>query len=311
MRRIASHKELNILAPETARFSFFKSPYPSHRNRSAVDIYYGNFGDTAFSPVSGKIIDIRKYATPTPYTDKSYPEYLIAIKHDHNHTVKILHVHPEVNIGDEVKAGDEIGHFIWNGYFDNWNDACMHVEVRDTEDYLRATNHHPLRANIPTLPIPAEETLSLKCRVERECKNYTLLSSPHHHTARWIKGYAVKEGFIDGFIPLEGEGFFGLVGANRLTPCLKASVRITDDNEEPLTCRGIAFLLHHQKPFIKLVHQHPQNTPHTSTVKIELKIECTHNNPEAESIRKSGCDYAAHNCNQKIPATGLPAGTGD
>ncbi len=147
MKKIASHCDVDIFAPDTSRFSFLKSPYAAHKTGSAVDIYYGDFESDAFSPVDGKIIDIKSYDTPTLFKDWNSKEYIIAIRQNH-YVIKILHIKPDVYPGEMISKGDKIGTFIHNGYFIFWNDPVMHVEVRQAEDYLRASNQHSLTPNI-------------------------------------------------------------------------------------------------------------------------------------------------------------------
>ena len=111
MKKIASHSDVDIFAPRNSRFSFLKSPYAAHKTGSAVDIYYGDFGSDAFSPVDGRIIDIKSYDTPTPFKDWNSKEYVIAIR-QHHHVIKILHIKPDVSPGDVISKGDKIGTFI-------------------------------------------------------------------------------------------------------------------------------------------------------------------------------------------------------
>ena len=135
LKKIASHADVDIFAPDNSRFSFLKSPYAAHKTGSAVDIYYGDFGSVAFSPVDGKIIDVQSHDSPTPFKDWNTNEYVIAISQNKN-VIKILHIKPDVTPGETISKGDKIGTFIHNGYFIFWNDPVMHVEVRQPEDYL-------------------------------------------------------------------------------------------------------------------------------------------------------------------------------
>jgi hypothetical protein len=200
VKKIASHETIDIYAPDNSRFSFLKSPYAAHKTNSAVDIYYGSFGGEAVSPVDGKIIDIRSFDTPTPFKNKDSKEYLIAIEQG-NHVIKIIHIEPDVSIGDKISKGDRIGSFIKNGYFIFWNDPVMHVEVRKPHDYLRASNNLNLTPAIDwnriTYPIP--EITDFECRVEEINECYTLLSAPYQICGD-VMGFSIDGGFIDGYV---------------------------------------------------------------------------------------------------------------
>jgi hypothetical protein len=143
---IARARDVEIHAGRGWEFSFFASPYIAHREFAAVDIYQGrDFGDTALSPVAGKVFKTMKFESPS--LGKSLPEYLILIGTG-DYLVRIMHVEPSVRKGEEIHIGDDIGRFITNGYFFSWVDAGMHVEVRDRDDYLRARGGYEL---IPAL----------------------------------------------------------------------------------------------------------------------------------------------------------------
>ncbi len=249
MKKIASHGEIDIFAPDSSRFSFLKSPYAAHKTHSAVDIYYGDFGSRALSPVDGEVIDVRSFETPTPFKDWDSKEYVIAIRQD-KHVIKILHVKPDVLPGDEVSKGECIGTFIHNGYFIFWNDPVMHVEVRKPDDYIRASNNLQLEPKIEWRGLPACKNIEFECRVEEINKRYAILSTPHK-TSGDVIGYAVDCGFLDGFIAYENGGFFGIVKPNGFFhPAV--SLEVTKDNSE-IKCSGVAFSLSFKERGIKLI----------------------------------------------------------
>jgi hypothetical protein len=249
MKKIASHGEIDIFAPDKSGFSFLKSPYAAHKTHSAVDIYYGDFGSDALSPADGEVIDVRSFDTPTPFKDRDSKEYIIAIRQN-EHVIKILHVKPDVLPGDTVTKGESIGTFIHNGYFIFWNDPVMHVEVRKQRDYLRASNNMKLTPNIEWSELPARKTLDLECRVEGMNKRYTLLCGPSRACGD-VGGFAMDGGFLDGYIPCSDDGFFGfLKPGGFFHPPI--SLEITKDNSE-IKCSGIAFRLSFLEPKIKLI----------------------------------------------------------
>jgi len=251
MKKIASHGDIEIFAPDDSRFSFLKSPYAAHRTHSAVDIYYGDFGSDAVSPVDGEIIDIRSFDTPTPFKDRDSKEYVIAIRQK-KYVIKILHIKPDVEGGENISKGDKIGTFIRNGYFIFWNDPLMHVEVRKPGDYLRASNDVRLSPCIEWSSLPARKDIEIECRVESINKRYALLCAPYE-TAGGVRGFAIDGGFLDGYVPSGTErGFFGIVKPQGFSHPEVTGLKITEGEKE-VECAGAAFCLHFNEPRIKVL----------------------------------------------------------
>lgn len=251
MKRIASHADIDIFAPDNSRFSFLKSPYAAHKTKSAVDIYYGSFGSEAVSPVDGEIIDVRSFDTPTPFKDIDSREYLIAISQG-KYVIKIIHIKPEVSIGETISKGDFLGTFIKNGYFIFWNDPVMHVEVRKPWDYLRASNNLNLLHDIEWMALPEGKTIEVDCRVKEVNKRYSLLSAPNISCGD-VRGFAIDGGFLDGFISSKGDGgFFGTVKQEGFFHPEASSLEISKCDSE-VKCSGIAFCLSLKEPVIKVI----------------------------------------------------------
>jgi hypothetical protein len=254
MKKIASHETIEIYAPDESRFSFLKSPYAAHKTNSAVDIYYGSFGGEAVSPVDGKIIDIRSYDTPTPFKYKDSKEYLIAIEQE-DHVIKIIHVKPEVSVGEKISRGERIGTFIKNGYFIFWNDPVMHVEVRKPHDYLRASNNLDLIPAIDwnKVPDPISKVMDFECRVEGINKRYTQLSAPYRKCGD-VMGFSIDEGFIDGYLSSFPDDFFGVIKPQGFTRPKVSELEISLEGSK-IKCGGIAFCLAFNEPRIKVIPQ--------------------------------------------------------
>ena len=249
MKKIASHDEIDIFAPDNSRFSFLKSPYAAHKTHSAVDIYYADFGGEALSPVDGEVIDIQNFDTPTPFKDRDFTEYVLAIRQN-KHVVKILHVKPDVSQGDAISKGDKLGTFIHNGYYTFWNDPAMHVEVRKQGDYLRASNNLELMPNIEWNELPSGRNIEFECRVEEINKKYALLFAPYE-TCGDVRGFALDGGFLDGYISSMEDGFFGIVKPNGFFhPVVSLEVA---KNNSGIKCSGVAFCLSFREPRIKLI----------------------------------------------------------
>jgi hypothetical protein len=271
VKRIAGHETIEIYAPDEARFSFLKSPYAAHKTNSAVDIYYGSFGGEAVSPVDGKIIDIRSYDTPTPFKNIDSKEYLIAIEQE-DHVIKILHIKPDILIGEKISRGDRIGTFIKNGYFIFWNDPVMHVEVRKPHDYLRASNILNLTPSIDwngvTASIP--EVMDIECRVEDINRRYTRLSAPYR-TCGDVMGFSLDEGFIDGYVSSYPDDFFGVIKPGGFTRPKVTELEITRDASK-IICGGITFCLTFNEPRIKVIPQRYGEKPFSKGDKVRITL---------------------------------------
>jgi hypothetical protein len=272
----ASYGDIRLMAPDDAAVSFFKSPFRAHETGSAVDIAYGDFGLPASSPVDGVIVDIREFETPTPFRDRSFKEYLTAVRCGRL-IVRILHVKPDRGIGDHVRTGEDFGTFIRSGYFYFWNFSHLHVEVRMPDDYIRATSNMPL--NIPVGVVrPAfsgsvdvdSDIFDFTGEVVFSNKRYALVDCPDYSTDDNFNGYSVGGFLLDGFIPARDHTLhrFGLVGQNRSAPpfdCFRSignshlayssgvTLRVFDRENRPLDVAGASFILFFGKPLIKLV----------------------------------------------------------
>jgi hypothetical protein len=264
------------MAPDDAAASFFKSPFRAHETGSAVDIAYGDFGSPASSPVDGTIVDIREFETPTPFRDRNFKEYLTAVRCGRL-IVRILHVKPDLGIGDRVRTGENFGTFIRSGYFYFWNFSHLHVEVRMPDDYLRATSNMPL--NIPVGVVRQafsggasadSDIFDFTGEVVFSNKRYALVNCPDYSTDGNFNGYSVGGFLLDGFVPARDHALhrFGLVGKNRGTPpfdCFRSvgnsfmvhssgvELRVFDREKRPLDVAGASFILFFGKPLIKLV----------------------------------------------------------
>ncbi|HEX7574768.1 MAG TPA: hypothetical protein VF360_00175 [Candidatus Methanoperedens sp.] len=271
MKKIASHAAIEIYAPDKSRFSFLKSPYAAHKTNSAVDIYDGSFGGSAVSPVDGKIIDIRSYDTPTPFKNIDSKEYLIALEQG-NHVIKILHIKPDVSIGEKISRGDRIGAFIKNGYFIFWNDPVMHVEVRKPHDYLRASNNLNLIPAIDwnrvSAPIP--EVMDFECRVEDINEHYSLLFAPYR-TCGEVMGFSVDGGFIDGYVSSYQDDFFGVIKPGGFARPKLTQLEITSDGSK-IKCGGIAFCLAFNEPRIKVIPQRYGEKPFSKGDEVRIRL---------------------------------------
>ena len=152
MKPVASSQGINIYCPKNGRFSFFNSPYPAHHLYTGIDIYPDSkFGDTAPSPVMGKVTKIRRVKCPEgKMFESSIYDYAILLQSLENpeRWIKILHVEPAVEVGETLEPGDDLGFLLRSGFFDFWTDPHIHVEVRKPLDPLRARGGFKIERSI-------------------------------------------------------------------------------------------------------------------------------------------------------------------
>ncbi|VVB87105.1 Uncharacterised protein [uncultured archaeon] len=195
------------------------------------------------------MIDIQSFDTPTPFKDRDFTEYVIAIRQN-EHVIKILHIKPDVSPGDWISRGDRIGTYIHNGYYTFWNNPAMHIEVRKPGDYLRASNNLSLTPDIEWNDLPWGKNIELECKVEEVNKKYALLSAPYQ-TCGDVCGYALDGGFLDGYIASNEGGFFGIVKPQGFFhPGVSLEVKTGDSI---INCSGISFCLSFREPRIKVI----------------------------------------------------------
>ena len=154
------------------RFTLYNSPYPAHEEGRAVDLYPAT---GAPSPVAGEIVETRTVAAPSrPY----------AVDHDHlivvdtgEYLVRILHVEPGVEPGEQVAVGDDLGELIRSGYFAPWVDNHLHVGFRPpNSDPVRASGSLRIDLDAEVEPLTWDGT----GRVVETGDTYALLDAPTH-----------------------------------------------------------------------------------------------------------------------------------
>jgi hypothetical protein len=129
------------------RFSLYNSPYPAHDRGCAVDLYPGENGGPAPSPVAGEVLDTRTVRCPP----KDY-----AVDEDHlilvdcgDHVARVLHVDPGVDPGDTVAVGESLGTLVRSGFFGQWVDDHVHLGFRaPDQNAYRASGSLPLSLDV-------------------------------------------------------------------------------------------------------------------------------------------------------------------
>lgn len=215
MIKVAHSEGVNIYCPKNGRFSFFNSPYFSHRNCAGIDIYPNTwFNSIAPSPVNGEVIGIREvnrfWHKDFKCSGKDYVLLLRSLENK-NKIVKILHVKPIVTVGDNIYVGEKIGVLIRSGFFDFWTDPHIHVEVRNPGDPIRARGGCRIRGTIEIdNNMDLVDLMSIKGTVVDSKREYCLIA-PEMEFKHGMPVYLVDHeqiGLLDGGIP--HYGFFGV-----------------------------------------------------------------------------------------------------
>jgi len=122
--------------------SFFSSPYTPHILGRAVDISTSTkFSSDVYSPVDGVVVKVlRIYSGLGPYSEDDYVVFLRV----RGCYVKLMHLVPEVRVGDKVYVGDVLGRYLRSNYFSYHHLPHIHLEVCSTLT-LRPSRSLPLK----------------------------------------------------------------------------------------------------------------------------------------------------------------------
>jgi hypothetical protein len=165
---IAECRDIELYVDEVGFFSFTNSPYYAHRHLASVDLYPERGVKEAYSPVEGRVLEARKL--------KVMEDYFIAIEAGKSGAcVKILHVKPEVDVGERVRPGDILGNLVWSPFYSYWTDPHMHVEIRPIDDRLRARGGYRLNLAPLIKRIRFDNNVCESFLVEKALDRYTLL----------------------------------------------------------------------------------------------------------------------------------------
>ncbi len=209
---IAESRNVKIYCSDRGRYSFFNSPYPSHKIKSGVDIYpFLRFEKLVGSPVDGRVTHIRKISAPKGkgFIDSGFDVViLIQPRSTHGVAVKILHIDPVVEIGDILDIGDDLGYLLRSGYYGWGTSPHIHLEIRPSNDPLRARGGYELN-NLHYLNEKSQESLTGKIiQIQPE---YALIEL---NSSIGLVGYVNEEkGILDGGVP-----YYGWLGFHTTKP---------------------------------------------------------------------------------------------
>ncbi|MFX0002147.1 MAG: hypothetical protein ACFE9C_03665 [Candidatus Hodarchaeota archaeon] len=134
---------ITVEIPQTSHFSIGTSPYYAHQHGLAIDIYPNLTLENyeVSSPISGKVVMIKTLKAPkAKFPEGVNYDSLILISNSSNSKIlwKMMHVSPNVDVGDKINIGDPLGTTIRNGYFAYWSSPHIHLELRPSNDAIRA-----------------------------------------------------------------------------------------------------------------------------------------------------------------------------
>jgi hypothetical protein len=153
MRNLGAAHGVTLWAQDDSYLSFYNSPYVGHTTAKAVDIYprTTDWVCNAVSPIDGIVTRIQKTKMGR---EKQFPtsdfDYGIGIttENQNDTLVRILHCIPDVEIGDRIDRGDNIGKTLRSRYFNYWTGPHYHVEVMNEKHFSRSTQSYVLTPNI-------------------------------------------------------------------------------------------------------------------------------------------------------------------
>ena len=233
------------------KFSFFNSPYISHKTGCAIDLY------SSLSPIQGvvkKIIKLRQ-------------DYLTLIECSENKDIyaKLLHIKPAIKINELVQVGDELGTLVWSNYFRLWTDPHIHLELRSPDDAIRAKGGYKL-VEIENTKIEFPRT-EIKVKI-KPFDNYIIATLPSEYYSKLNGFYGVKfgEGIICGGLPYHGYG--ALLRHNfKIFQCPPLEIQL---NKKPL--KGISLYLRlREVNTIKIIANNHIDFPPTGILSIKQK----------------------------------------
>jgi hypothetical protein len=155
------------------RFSLYNSPFAAHDGGCAIDLYPE--GGRAPSPVAGEVIDTRTVrAPPQPYAADE--DHLILVDTG-DFVARLLHVNPDVQAGDSVAVGDDLGELVRAGFFAPWVPNHIHLGFREYDaDPYRAAGSLQVEVGVEIEPLAWDGTGT----VVESGETWARLDSPTH-----------------------------------------------------------------------------------------------------------------------------------
>lgn len=191
-------------------FTCFNSPYRAHDEGRAIDLYPGC--DRAVSPVSGEVVSVERVrAPPKPYAPEH--DFLVLVDTGAGEgprfetpsgpaLARLLHLDPDVVVGDRVGVGDDLGRLLRAGFFAPWVDRHLHLGFRPPGvDTRRAAGSLPVTLDLELRGLDWDGT----GRVRRLGETYVELGPPNELSrvpaAAWVCLETDDGTLLDGGLP--------------------------------------------------------------------------------------------------------------
>ena len=227
---VAEAEGVQLHCPETGRYAFFNSPYPSHKLNSGVDLFPGDgFGGEAYSPVDGEVIMARDVKAPSGrgFEATDHDSVMVIRNRDNTDTVtKLLHANPLVEVGDNVRKGDVIGTTLRSGYYGWGTSPHLHAEIRKPADPIRARGGFNLSRIGNTVGEPVETINGEVVHVQQEFAFIRLNMS----SIGLVGEAGGKPAFLDGGVP-----YYGWIGAHLFAPPSVGTIRLLGQDIADIT----------------------------------------------------------------------------
>lgn len=211
MTPVATVDDVTIHCPSEGRYAFYNSPYPAHRLSTGIDLYpQAEFGGSAPSPVEGEVILIRKVRAPRGRLFRDHGHDVVTLlrsRENLGRVVKVLHVEPTVEVGEELEPGSELGTLIRSGYYGFGTPPHLHLEVRMPSDPLRARGGCHLRRILDVVNLKLLDELRGEVIESGPYRSYVRIHGASRHGL--VADVGGVPGVLDGGIPN-----YGWVGAH-------------------------------------------------------------------------------------------------
>lgn len=212
MITVAESHSIHIKCKESGYYSLFNSPYPAHKTHTGIDVYPDlKFGEVSPSPVDGEVIQIRTVKAPTGrgFKDAGHDTVILLKSEESDSIIKILHVDPVIEVGDKLRAGEDLGYLLRSGYYGWATLPHVHLEIRTPDDPLRARGGFQLNT---VLEHDIDHLSELVGIVVDSTPEYTLVDL--NLKSNGLPGsIGDKPGLLDGGIP-----YYGWLGIHMENP---------------------------------------------------------------------------------------------
>lgn len=118
---------VEVWLPKRHYLSFTNSPYYAHHRLAAIDVYPPRGEHEVLSPIEGKLLLHRVVGG----------EHILGFRSGDAY-VRILHVRPNLNVGETISVGDPLGEVTWSPTFFKWTDPHLHLEIRSRNNFVGA-----------------------------------------------------------------------------------------------------------------------------------------------------------------------------